>query len=194
MLKKLIDAICHPYIFKEKLRWRMEKKKLYSCGKGSFFSYNFRIKGHAMISVGERTIISNNCNIAYYGEIPGKILQPAISIGNDVTITPGCFVSCCNQVVLGDGTLLGENCFISDNFHGEISPHILDTIPNRRPLYSKGPVFIGKNVWLGRNVCVMPGVKIGDYAVVGANSVVTKDIPAKAVVGGVPAKIIRVLE
>lgn len=53
------------------------------------------------------------------------------------------------------------------------------------------PVFIGNDVWLGTRCIVMPGVTIGDHAVVAANSVVTKDVPPYAVVGGVPAKLIK---
>ncbi len=57
----------------------------------------------------------------------------------------------------------------------------------------KGPVIIGDNVWLGRNVAVMPGVNIGEGSVVAANSVVTKDIPPKSFAAGSPARVIRQL-
>ena len=57
--------------------------------------------------------------------------------------------------------------------------------------YSKGGVIIGNGVWLGNNVCVMPGVRIGDGAVVGANSVVTHDVPPYTIVAGIPARIIN---
>ena len=63
--------------------------------------------------------------------------------------------------------------------------------PYERTIFSKGKVVIGNYVWLGNNVCVMPGITIGDGVVVGANSVVTKDIPPYCVAAGVPAKIIK---
>nr|WP_255325834.1 MULTISPECIES: DapH/DapD/GlmU-related protein [Veillonella] len=61
----------------------------------------------------------------------------------------------------------------------------------RHTKYVYGKVTIGKNAWIGMNVTICPGVTIGDYAVVGAGAVVTKDVPDYAVVAGVPAKIIK---
>ena len=64
--------------------------------------------------------------------------------------------------------------------------------PQRRPLYSKGPVIIGDNVWIGDKVTILPGVTIGNNAVIGANTVVTKDVPAYSIAVGNPCKIITV--
>lgn len=64
-------------------------------------------------------------------------------------------------------------------------------IPNLTDLPLKGDTVVGNDVWFGQNVTVMPGVKIGDGAIIGANSVVTKDVPAYAIVGGNPIKVIR---
>ena len=63
--------------------------------------------------------------------------------------------------------------------------------PLNRSLESKGPVIIGDNVWLGDRVSVLPGVKIGDGVIAAVNSTITKDVPPYAIVGGVPAKIIK---
>jgi len=60
-------------------------------------------------------------------------------------------------------------------------------------LSSKGPIIIKKNVWIGDSVCILSGVIVGENAIIGANSVVTKDIPANSVVAGVPARVIRQL-
>ena len=65
--------------------------------------------------------------------------------------------------------------------------------PAERPLSSKGRVAIGKNVWLGANVCVLPGVNIGDGVTIAAGSVVTHDIPSYSMAAGVPARIIKSL-
>ncbi|WP_443197883.1 DapH/DapD/GlmU-related protein [Pseudobutyrivibrio sp. OR37] len=64
-------------------------------------------------------------------------------------------------------------------------------MPNKRKIRSKGPVIIEKNAWIGRNVCIMPNVVIGEGSIVGANSVVTHDVPPYSIVGGVPARIIK---
>lgn len=63
--------------------------------------------------------------------------------------------------------------------------------PNVRPLYSKGPIVIGNNVWIGEKVAVLGGVKIGDGAIIGANAVVTHDVPPYSIAVGCPAKIIK---
>ena len=64
----------------------------------------------------------------------------------------------------------------------------------RHTKYTYGRVLVKKNAWLGMNVTICPGVTIGEYAVVAAGAVVTKDVPAHAVVGGVPARVIRYLD
>lgn len=68
---------------------------------------------------------------------------------------------------------------------------LLGIAPNKRPLYCKGPVIIGNNVWIGEKASIMPGVTIGDGVIIAANSVVTKDIPSYSLAAGIPAKIIK---
>ena len=63
--------------------------------------------------------------------------------------------------------------------------------PLKRNLFSKGPVIIGKNVWIGDKATILPGIIVGDGAIIAANSVVTKNVPAYGVVGGNPAKLIK---
>ena len=65
---------------------------------------------------------------------------------------------------------------------------------NVRAMYSKGPIVIEDNVWIGEMVCILPNVKIGKGSIIGANAVVTKDIPAHALAGGNPAKVIKIIE
>lgn len=113
--------------------------------------------------------------------------DPKLIIGDNVSFMSCCHVSCMNSVEIGNGVLLGDNVFITDNYHGSDNPHDLAVPPLQRHLYSKGPVKIGNNVWLGRNVCVMPSVTIGEGSVIGANSVVTHNIPPFSIYGGVPS-------
>ena len=103
-------------------------------------------------------------------------------------------ISCIDRIVLGDHLLVGQNVYISDNSHGNADATAIGTPPLERPLTSKGPVVIGKNVWIGRNSTILSGVTIGDNAIIGANSVVTRDVPENCVVAGSPAKPIKFLK
>ena len=89
--------------------------------------------------------------------------------------------------------LTGRYVYISDNSHGKNIESELNTPPSLRPLYAKGPVVIGNNVWIGESARILSGVTIGDGAIIGANAVVTHDVPSGAVVGGVPAKVIKMM-
>lgn len=119
--------------------------------------------------------------------------DPKIIIGNNVNIESDCHISAINNVTIDDGVLIASFVYISDHSHGNISKEMLQTSPIHRPLISKGPIHICKNVWLGERVCVLPNVTIGEGSIIGANSVVTKDIPPFSVACGSPAKVIKTL-
>ena len=94
-------------------------------------------------------------------------------------------------MTIGDSLLTGKWVTITDNSHGETDKATLEMRPQERPITSKGPVIIGNNVWIGDKATILPGVTVGDGAVIAANAVVTKDVPAYSVVGGNPARVIR---
>lgn len=164
------------------------KKKLLSCGKNVHLGGNVILRGSKSISIGNDVNIADNVEIAFWSNDSDK---KSIVLNDEVCVAPGSMISCTNYVEIGQGCLLGVNVFITDNFHGKSTHDELEIPPNSRVLYSKGPVILGKNVWVGRNACIMPGVKIGDGAIIGANAVVTKDVEANTIVGGVPATLIR---
>lgn len=89
--------------------------------------------------------------------------------------------------------VIGEHCRISHNvrfYTSSADPNQDFTLPRSKPDV-KGDIIIGNGVWVGANVFTDPDIKIGDNAVVGANAVLTKDVPPKAIVGGVPARIVH---
>jgi lipopolysaccharide O-acetyltransferase len=90
-------------------------------------------------------------------------------------------------VKICEGTLISDSLYISDHTHGH-DPR--KGSPRYQEIYSKGPVTIGRNCFLGYRVSVMPGVTIGDHCVVGAHSVVTRSFPAFSMIAGVPARLI----
>lgn len=108
-----------------------------------------------------------------------------IKVGKNVFIN-----SCCNfqdqgGVTIGDGSLIGHKAVFATLNHG-LAPE------DRSTLYPS-PIVIGKNVWVGASATILPGVTVGDNAIIAAGAVVTKDVPANTVVAGVPAKVIRTL-
>lgn len=190
---KIVYNMIHPIEFIEKIRWRIAKKKLKFCGDTSSMGMYFSLRGLECISIGEDSHCGKFNQFSAYLQYRGKNtgIVPVLVIGNNVSIMNNCQISCANNVEVDDGTLLGDNVFIADNFHGANRLSELVIPPIDRDLFIGKPIYIGKNVWIGRNVCIMPGVKIGDGAIIGANAVVTKDIPRNCVAVGVPAKVIR---
>lgn len=126
-------------------------------------------------------------------QLGGRYFSPFVKIGNNVSIESDCHISSINKIIIGDNVLMASFVYISDHSHGEITRAELALPPLERPLYSKGPIIIGNNVWIGEKVCILPNVKIGNSAIIGANSVVTKDIPPYSVAAGSPAKVIKQL-
>jgi acetyltransferase-like isoleucine patch superfamily enzyme len=140
-----------------------------------------KFKPDGRIIIGDRFVVSGAVSQVTLLASPGATLR----IGNDVGMNHGTEIEAWHDVRIGDNTILAPNVSILDHDRHEIVPGA--------QMYH-GPVVIGNNVWLCRNVCVMPGVTIGDGSVIGANSVVTKDIPAGVFAAGLPAKVIKQLD
>ena len=109
-----------------------------------------------------------------------------ITIGRDVFINSGCHFQDQGGITIGDGALIGHNVVLATINHD------LDPKYDRRNRYA--PIRIGAHVWIGSNATILPGVTIGDWAVVAAGAVVTKDVPPLTIVGGVPARVLRTVE
>ena len=109
-----------------------------------------------------------------------------ITIGEDVFINACCHFQDQGGVTLGDGCLIGHNVVFATLNH--------DMNPEKRAAMTPAPIVLGKRVWVGSNSTILQGVTIGDNAIIAAGAVVTKDVPANTVVGGVPAKFIRNIE
>lgn len=108
-----------------------------------------------------------------------------LTAGHMFAMNYGSSIESWHEVRIGTNVKIGPYCTIIDDDRHETEPGAI--------LY-KGPVVLGDNIWLTRNVLVMPGVSIGDGCVIGANSVVTKDIPPNSFAAGAPARVIRKLE
>ena len=108
-----------------------------------------------------------------------------INIGRNVFINAGCKFQDQGGITIDEGALIGHGVVLATLDH--------DFAPEKRQQLHPAPIHIGKRVWIGANAVVTKGVTIGDNAVVAAGAVVTQDVPADTIVGGVPAKVIRKL-
>ena len=109
-----------------------------------------------------------------------------ITVGKHVRINAGCFLVSYAEIQIGDDCLIGEYTSIRDANHRIDGSKLI-----RENGHDSAPIVIGSNVWIGRGTTILKGVRIGDGAVVGANSVVTHDVPAGAVVAGCPARPLK---
>lgn len=162
-------------------------------GDSVYIGKMYYLKGAKYISIADNVDIGERCIIEVHDKYQDQSFRPRLIIGSNCHIGDDSHITCINEIVIGNNVRMGRKIFITDNAHGASLRSLLDMSPNKRPLASKGPVIIGDNVWIGEMVCIMPGVKIGKGCIIGANAVVTKNIPPYCVVGGNPAKIIKEL-
>lgn len=145
------------------------------------------IDGICDIEMGENFISHSGLRIETFKTPNGA--QPYLKIGKNVTANYNLHIGCINRITIEDDVLIGSNVLITDHTHGLV--YDFELPPAERGLYSKGEVVVEQSVWLGENVSVLPGVRIGHHSIVGANSVVTKSCPPYSVIAGSPAVIIK---
>ena len=109
--------------------------------------------------------------------------------GKNISVGEGVFINACCHFQDHGGVILGDGCQIGHNVVFATLNHEL--LPERRNVTHPAPIVLGKKVWVGSNATILQGVTIGDNAVVAAGAVVTKDVPANTIVGGVPARVIK---
>ncbi len=160
-------------------------------GERTSFGKDFYLLGGRFIELGDDVCFGKSCVLTAWEEYKGEKLSPQIRIGNHCNFGEYNHITSTNSITIGDGFLSGRWITITDNSHGRTDFESLQQPPIDRPIYSKGPVVIGKNVWIGDKATILPGVTIGDGVVVAANAVVTKDVPAYCVVAGNPGRIIK---
>lgn len=160
--------------------------------KGVFFPLDIFSLGEEHIFIGNGTHIGEHTHLtAWETTCAGGNFNPEIHIGENCCLGNWNHITATNSIRIGNNLLTGKWVTITDNSHGETDRETLDMPPLMRTITSKGPVVIGDNVWIGDKATILPGVTIGDGAIIAANAVVTKDVPAYSVVGGNPARIIK---
>jgi acetyltransferase-like isoleucine patch superfamily enzyme len=148
-----------------------------------WFWYNRR-----SIRIGKEVNIGRESLIEPINNYAGVNFKPCITIGNGTYIGRYCQLHAVNLIEIGDECVLSDHVYISDIAHGM---EVIPTPIMKQPLESKGPVRIGRRVFIGYRASILPGVTLGDFCVVGTNAVVTRSFPAGSIIGGSPARIIR---
>ena len=116
----------------------------------------------------------------------GTGLRQGIELGERVYVGRNCYLGAIETLRIGDDTIIGAySYFITANHQASRWD-----VPIRQQDYTSEPVLIGRDVWIGAHVTILPGVNIGDHAIIGAGAVVTKSVPAGEMWAGVPAKCI----
>ena len=146
----------------------------------SSFGARCKIERPWCVTVGSRFVAEDSVYLKIVDD------NARLDFGDYVFIGRGTEFDVSERVSVGEHTVIAPGCFVTDHNHG-VSP---DLRIDEQPGVVK-PVVIGKDVWLGAKVVVLAGVSIGDGAVVGANAVVTRDIPPAAIAAGAPARILR---
>ena len=118
-----------------------------------------------------------------------QTFEPRLTIGDRVTATASLQVIAFSSVIIEDDVMFAANVFVADGSHAFASP---DVPYKFQGVGDPAPVRIGRGAWIGQNAVITPGVTIGEMAIVGANSVVTRDVEPRTIVGGAPARVVRV--
>ena len=163
------------------------------CGELKLGSTQLHLFGLRYMEFGDQVEMHFNARVQCidYFQPTNQHFKPRLILHDHVVVQAMCHIGCIDRVEIGEWSTMGARCYITDHTHGGTSREELLLPPRKRPLVSRGPVKIGKYVHLGEGVCVMPGVTIGDYSVIGAGAVVTRDIPPFSIAVGSPAKVIK---
>ncbi len=116
--------------------------------------------------------------------------EGVVEIGEKTVMGQECTISAYRRVRIGEQCVIADRAMFIDFDHGVVE---VDRPIRRQGIYMRD-VEVGSNVWIGYGACILRGVRVGDNAIVGTNAVVTKDVPANAVIAGIPARVIRMRE
>lgn len=151
------------------------------------------LRGGRYIECGKGVFLGNNGILSAWDNFHGVRYKPNIVFGDYVTIGSNFHISAISNIIIGDNVLTGKYVTIVDNGHGYTTRCDMEKGPKERDLRLYESVIIEKNVWIGDKVTITGNVHIGEGAIIGSNSVITKDVPAYSVVVGVPGKVIKQL-
>lgn len=149
------------------------------------------VRGSKYISFGDNFVSGRYCRLDALGKNANQIV-----FGNNCQINDSVHIASVGAIQIGHDVMIAGRVFITDHQHGHYKGAIQTSSSEKvieRELVSL-PVIIGNNVWIGEGACILPGVSVGDNSIIGANAVVTKNIPNNVIVCGNPAKAIKIYD
>lgn len=170
--------------------YKLKTKMFFS--KARLIRFPIKIRGKKFIDFGTNLTTGFGCRIEAFPL--NRQTTTCLSFGDNVQINDYVHIGAVGSIHIGNNVLIASKVYISDHNHGSydsVRSDSPDIIPVERLIVSK-PVIIEDNVWIGESVCILPGVNIGRGAIIGAASVVTKNVPAFTIVVGAPAKVVKI--
>jgi acetyltransferase-like isoleucine patch superfamily enzyme len=140
----------------------------------------FEVAPGARLVLGRWSWLGDDCKV--------RVHEGVVEIGAKSVLGHECTITCFRRIEIGRECIIADKVMMLDFDHGVVDVER----PIREQGIYKRPVAVGHNCWIGYGACILRGVAVGENCVIGTNSVVTKDVPANAVVGGVPAKVLRI--
>jgi lipopolysaccharide O-acetyltransferase len=185
---KLINVLIKRFFF------IFYKYQFKSCG-SFFIAGKFQITGKKYIQIGSFSA-GTRIRIDAIHHYNDQIIHPKIEIGRKVIANNDIHIACTGNIIIEDNVLLGSNIYITDHDHGIYSSDTEEqsspiTNPTQRKLTTEGFVHIEENVFIGEYVTILKNVRIGKGSIIGANSLVSKDIPEFSIATGNPARVIK---
>ncbi len=156
-------------------------------GRNVYIHPGVRFVRPRLMSIGDHVSIGNDSDL-YVHPIQRDSRELIIQIGNHVHLGRNNIIGARKSVIIEDYVLLGPHVMIGDHSHRYENVAVPITLQETT---DAGPIRIERDSWIGANVFILPRVNIGRHAVVGANSVVNRDVPAYSVVVGAPAKVVK---
>ncbi len=185
-MKRSLKALVAPF-----MKRLVHRPRGMSLGKDSYFRRPWYITNPDRIEIGARARIGRHVVINAMGSYEGVAQNGHVRLGDDVYLGSYTQIHAMNPLEIGDGVVISEHVYISDTSH-RIDPR--EGLIMKQPLETKGPVRIGRHVFLGYGCSILPGVTLGDHAVVGARALVTRDVPPYSLVAGSPARVIKTFD
>jgi acetyltransferase-like isoleucine patch superfamily enzyme len=179
-------TIIYRYI-KDKWNYIFFKIQFGAIGKGSKIGKQILLTNRKSIKLGLSVVLMPNSRIELIRNYAGETFDPEFIVGNYSQIHQNCHITCAEKIEIGNNVVIVSNVTITDIVH----PHEDVTIPINKAKLKTLPVKIEDEVYIYNNSVILPGTFIGKHSIIGANSVVNKNIPPYSIAVGNPAKVVK---